>query len=88
MTGLLPPSAQGPEELRGPSVFWAQLISWKNHYTVGKKHNEDNKLTGVTGEQQGRMGGMGIYMNSQFSDGDKVTQEDSEGLGTGKQTVT
>lgn len=29
---------------------------------------------------------MGIYMNSQFSDGDKVTQEDSEGLGTGKQT--
>lgn len=29
---------------------------------------------------------MGIYMNSQFSDGDKVTREDSEGLGTGKQT--
>lgn len=55
---------------------------------AGKKHNEDDKLTGVTGEQQGRVGGMGIYMNSQFSDEDKVTQEDSEGLGTGKQTVT
>lgn len=27
-------------------------------------------------------------MNSQFSDGDKVTREDSEGLGTGKQTLT